>query len=107
MKPVPLKPSPRNAHVYAVVRFDTEAGDDVPVELRFTVKEIVTDPAVAGAEVKRLNTLSSDKGAYYFFQVTRIRKATAEELGVVEPLPPLPSQTAAGINVPVERSDGV
>ena len=80
MKSEYLKPSPRHDHVYAIVRYETTAGPDVPIELKVTVKKIVTDPYVAQKEVERLNALNADKGCYYFSQVTRMDKKGAEVL---------------------------
>ena len=77
-----MKPSPRFDHVYAIVRYEADAGENCPPNLRVTVKEIVLDLQVAEAEVRRLNDLNQDKGSIYFFQVTRIRK------GVLDPAAP-------------------
>jgi len=62
--------------VWAVVRVDestlpaTRAED---LETRVTVKEILLDEGLAAYEVRRLNDLNRDKGAYYFRQLTRLR----------------------------------
>ena len=74
MKPQLLKPSPRHDHVYAILRYEADAGEAVPIDLRITIKKIVTDPHFADQEVKRLNELNHDKGSYYFVQVTRMEK---------------------------------
>ncbi len=71
-------------HVYAIVRFETDAASSVPIELRITVKKIVLDPNVAEAEVQRLNELNQGKGSYYFTQVTRMEKGALELLPVTE-----------------------
>jgi hypothetical protein len=71
-----MRPSPRYDHVYAILRYETTAGPDVPIEVKVTVKKIVTDPQVAKEEVERLNHLNRDKGCYYFSQVTRIEKGS-------------------------------
>ena len=77
-----LKPHPRFDHVYAIVRYETDAGEIASVESRVTVKKIVLDPHVAEDEVRRLNALNAGKGAYYFAQVTRIEKGVAESIPV-------------------------
>jgi hypothetical protein len=73
-----MKPNHRYTHVYAIVRVDTSAQSDVPLDVRITVKKIVTDPTVAEAEVKRLNDLNAGKGCTYFFQVTRLEKGLVD-----------------------------
>ncbi|MEX0701337.1 MAG: hypothetical protein WD069_04515 [Planctomycetales bacterium] len=85
IKPAPLKPSARHDHVFAIVRFESDAGEDVPIDVRVSVTKIVTDPAVADAEVHRLNELNHGKGSYYFSQVTRIEKSVAEARPLAEP----------------------
>lgn len=69
-------------HVYAIVRFETDADESVPIDLRVTVKKIVLDPHVADAEVKRLNELNQGKGSYYFSQVTRVERGVLETVSV-------------------------
>lgn len=76
-------------HVYAIVRYETDAPETVPIDLRVTVKKIVLDPHVAEAEVKRLNELNQGKGSYYFSQVTRIAQ------GVLETIPLTPLRKAS------------
>jgi hypothetical protein len=66
------------AHLYAIVRIETDAGDDVPWEHRVTVKEIVADASQAEAEVRRLNELNRDKNCYYFSTITRLNGYTVE-----------------------------
>jgi hypothetical protein len=75
---IPLKPNPRFDHAYAIVRVDTDAADDVPFNVKITVKKIVADADVAEAEVKRLNELNPGKGCTYFYQVTRLEKGIAK-----------------------------
>lgn len=87
MEPQLLKPSPRHDHVYAILRYEADAGEAVPIELRISVKKIVTDPQVADHEAKRLNEINKNKGSYYFVQVTRMEKAPVISIPVREPLP--------------------
>ena len=57
--------------VYAILRSDDFHSPDTPVELRVTVKEVVRNEDVAAAEIRRLNAENADKGAHYWYQVTR------------------------------------
>lgn len=66
-----LKPSSKYEHLYAIIRYENEADENLPVDLRITVKKVVTDGNYAAQEVARLNELNADKGAYYFAQDTR------------------------------------
>lgn len=70
-----LKPNKKYGHVYAIVRYETDADQATPIEIRVTVKKIVTDAHHAEREVQRLNDLNKDKGCYYFMQVTRLEDA--------------------------------
>ncbi len=76
-------------HVYAILRFETDAGEEVPVDLRVTVKKIVLDANEAAAEVKRLNELNQGKGSYFFSQVTRIEKGVLETVPLSSAMPPV------------------
>ena len=76
--PGTMKPNKKHQHLYAIIRYETDAGNDVPIELRITVKKVVVDPLHADQEVKRLNDLNKDKGSHYFHQVTRIEEAAFE-----------------------------
>jgi hypothetical protein len=78
------KPNPRYDHVYAIVRVDTNAAADVPLDLKITVKKVVADSSVAAAEIKRLNELNAGKGCYYFSQITRLEKGILEPAAVSE-----------------------
>ena len=68
-----LKPSNKYQHIYAILRYETDADEKVPIDLRITVKKVVYDPHYSESEVKRLNVLNKDKGAYYFCQLTTVR----------------------------------
>lgn len=57
--------------VFAVLRLDLFLPEDVPDELRVTVKEIVGSAAEAEAEVQRLSGLVDDDRVKYFWQKTR------------------------------------
>jgi hypothetical protein len=57
--------------IYAILRYETDADEKAPIDLRITVKKVVVDPQYAEREVKRLNELNRDRAAYYFCQVTR------------------------------------
>jgi len=78
------KPNPRHNHVYAIVRVDTDAAADVPLDVKITVKKIVADSSVAAAEVKRLNELNAGKGCHYFSQITRLEKGILEPVALSE-----------------------
>lgn len=80
-----LKPSPRHNPVYAILRYEADASETVPIDIRVTVKKIVTDPHFADQEVKRLNELNKDKGSYYFMQVTRMEKTQITSVLAKEP----------------------
>src|SRR3954451_11557417 len=73
-----LKPNRKYQHIYAIIRYETDAGEETPVDLRFTVKKVVSDPHYAEQEVKRLNNLNQEKGSYYFWQVTRFEDTALE-----------------------------
>jgi len=73
-----LKPSKKYQHIYAILRYETDAGENVPIDLRVTVKKVVVDPQFADQEVKRLNELNKDKGCHYFVQITRFEDVPIE-----------------------------
>jgi hypothetical protein len=80
-----MKPNRKYQHMYAIIRYETDADMNAPIDLRITVKKVVVDPHYAEKEVKRLNELNKDKGSYYFCQVTRFEDAPVE----VQVLPPM------------------
>jgi hypothetical protein len=61
--------------VFAVIRVDDvgtfDSGKPGTVSNHITIKEILPTLDEAEVEVKRLNALNSEKGAYYFWQATR------------------------------------
>ena len=63
-------------HVFAVIRIDDIDGlvDKSNAHLRITIKEVLATQVEAVHEVDRLNKLNADKGAFYFWQVTRYCK---------------------------------
>jgi hypothetical protein len=73
-----LKPNKKYQHVYAIIRYETDADERAPIDFRITVKKVVVDPHQAEMEVKRLNDLNQDKGSYYFCQLTRFEHAPVE-----------------------------
>jgi len=81
-----LKAGKKYRHVFAILRYETGSEQGVPIDLRVTVKKVVLDPDRADEEVRRLNELNGDKGAYYFCQVTRFEDAPVE----AQALPPMP-----------------
>jgi hypothetical protein len=85
-----LKPNKKYQHIYAILRYETDADEKAPIDLRVTVKKVVVDPRYAETEVKRLNDLNKEKGSYYFCQLTRLEDAPVE----VQELPAM--QWAAG-----------
>lgn len=80
-----MKPNKKYEHLYAIVRYERNVDGNLLIDLRVTVKKIVTDGDYAAQEVARLNELNADKGAYYFFQVTRFESPPVD----VVPVPPL------------------
>ena len=62
--------------VYAVIRIDNYSA--AALEDNITVKEIVWSLEEAEAEVARLNELNDSKGCRYFWQLTRLITADAE-----------------------------
>ncbi len=77
-----LKPSKNYQHIYAILRYETDADEKVPIDLRVTVKKVVVDPHYAESEVKRLNELNQDKGSYYFCQLTRFEDTAVSQCPV-------------------------
>jgi hypothetical protein len=75
-------PRPKYEHVYAIIRWEKRANKNTPINLRFTVKKIVVDPAYAEREVERLNKLNGEKGSYYFSQLTRFEAEPIETVPV-------------------------
>jgi hypothetical protein len=73
-----FKPNNKYLHMYAISRYETDADDKAPIDFRITVKKVVVNPHYAESEVKRLNELNKDKGAYYFCQITRFEDAPGE-----------------------------
>jgi len=80
-----MKPNRKYQHGYAIIRYETDADVDAPIDLRITVKKVVVDPHYAENEVKRLNELNKDKGSYCFCQVTRFEDALVE----IQTVPPM------------------
>jgi len=87
-----LKPNRKHGHVYAIIRYETDADENTPIDVRVTVKKIVCDPHHAETEVKRLNDLNEEKGSYYFYQVTRFDEVPV----AIEPVPPVRLGSAEG-----------
>ena len=73
------RPNSKYDHVYAIVRVDTFHELEIPVESAITVKKVVWTQEVAEAEVIRLNRLNKEKGAVYFWQITRLERKVAEQ----------------------------
>ncbi len=81
--PEGLRPNKKSEHLYAILRYETDAGDETPIDLRITVKKVVGDPDFAEKEVKRLNDLNQEKGSYYFYQITRFEGTSVGVEGVL------------------------
>ena len=77
-----MKPNKKYEHLYAIVRYESDAEELTPIDLRVVVKKIVNDPHYAEQEVKRLNDLNQEKGSYYFCQVTRFEDVPIESVNV-------------------------
>jgi hypothetical protein len=73
-----LKPNKKYGHLYAIIRYETDADPMTPIDIRVTVKKVVCDPHYAAREVERLNELNQEKGCYYFSQVTRFEDVPVE-----------------------------
>jgi hypothetical protein len=76
--PEQLKPNRKHQHLFAILRYETDADESTPIDLRITVKKIVCDPQHAEREVKRLNDLNKGTGCHYFYQITRLDEASVE-----------------------------
>jgi hypothetical protein len=71
-----LSPNRRYDHVFAIIRVDTfEQPGATPPEA-ITITKAVWSREAAEAEVSRLNHLNKDKGATYFWRVTRLERRT-------------------------------
>lgn len=92
-----MKPNKKYQHIYAIVRYATNADDKTPIDLRFFVTKVVTDGNYADREVKRLNELNKDKDYCYFSQITRFEEVpvTTEEIKPIPGLPAEPNSTDA------------
>jgi hypothetical protein len=68
----------RNAkfdHAFAILRFDADMAEQFGMSPEhITVKEVVWTEEAASREVERLNRLNSDKGAIYFWRLTRVAR---------------------------------
>jgi hypothetical protein len=73
-----LKPNKKYGHLYAIIRYETDADPMAPIDLRVTVKKVVSDPHYAAREVERLNELNKEKGSYYYYQITRFEEVPVE-----------------------------
>jgi hypothetical protein len=73
-----LKPNKKYSHLFAILRYEADLDPTSPIDLRVTVKKVVTDAEYAAAEVGRLNALNKEKGSYYFSQITRLEEVPAE-----------------------------
>jgi hypothetical protein len=71
-----MQPHPHHEQAYAIVRVDQDAAPGTTPENRITVKKIVGSEELARAEVDRLNRLNAAKGCIYFWQATRLEKAS-------------------------------
>ncbi|HBI46715.1 MAG TPA: hypothetical protein DDY78_28255 [Planctomycetales bacterium] len=75
-----LKPNKKYGHLYAIIRYESDADPMTPINLQVTVKKVVSDPHYAAREVERLNELNNEKGSLYFYQITRFEEAPVELL---------------------------
>jgi hypothetical protein len=71
-----VKPNKKYPHLFAILRYDSFQDAACPIDQRITVKKIVTTAEHAESEVVRLNQLNADKGAIYFYQITRLDDET-------------------------------
>jgi len=63
---------------FAIVRIDDFHGEQVDVESRIAIKEVVHSAEEAEREIARLTALNSDKGCRYVCQPTRILAVDAK-----------------------------
>lgn len=85
-----MKPNRKFAHLYAVVRYATDADELTPLELRFQIVKVVPDRRYAEQEATRLRTLNEAKGYHYFVQIARFEEVQVEAHSMSPgPLPPL------------------
>ena len=86
-----LKPNRKYEHLYAIVRYVTNADEATPIDLRFLVTKVVSDGNYAQREANRLNTLNKDKDYHYFVQITRFEEVPP----AAAPVPPMLLDSAA------------
>ena len=72
-------PARLRAHVYAIIRVETDTDFPKDWANRVTVVRVVADPGYADAEVERLNALNASKGCCYFKQLTRYENPPMEK----------------------------
>ena len=73
-------PNAKYDHVYAIIRLDRDAvTGGIPDRNLVMVKKVVRSKEVAEQEVERLNRLNTDKGCEYYYQITRLERATKEQ----------------------------
>ena len=77
-----LKPNKKHRHIYAIIRYESNADEKTPIEHRVTVKKVVNGLRYAEQEVKRLNDLNSDKSSCYFCQITAIGRGSCRNRGI-------------------------
>jgi len=70
-----MKPNLTYDHGYAIARIDSYGNLDVPLESRIAIPKVVRDHATAEKEVARLRALNEEKGAVYFWVLTRIERS--------------------------------
>lgn len=90
-----MKPNRKYAHLYAVVRYATEADELTPIDMRFSIIKVVADPHYANQEAARLGGLNEGKGYHYFVQIARFEDVPI----VAQPVPP--------INLPLPEAEQV
>ncbi len=70
-----LKRNLRYDHAFAIVRIDTFLGLDPSARDAISVKKVVRSAEAAEREVARLNSLNQDRGATYFWTITRLERS--------------------------------
>jgi hypothetical protein len=101
MEPRLHQPGLNHDIVFALVRVDSDHGVGAALENRVTVKRVMRSESGARSEADRLNALNSDKGCYYFVQMTRLDRGELEmhspvNLGSGNPESPGKPTSAAG-----------
>jgi hypothetical protein len=81
-----FSPNRRYDHVFAIIRVDRFDQSGGWTDQAITITKAVWSREAAEAEVVRLNHLNKDKGAVYFWRITRLER-TMDDQPPVDSLP--------------------